>query len=174
MVKLSILIKGIVLYIFFILGISMVSEWWENNRNKRNCNGNLDEQINIYLESIKNEIIQKFGKEKFVGDHELTETSQINLMPPTIPPQILSEEDKIIKAVNDRLMYSNYSNGNGNYNGNDNNVYSNLCNNGSNLQLASASDFNYMPISKMEYNNQQQYIPKYTRYPIENSMYSYN
>lgn len=163
MVKLSILIKGIVLYIIFVLGISMISEWLEVNRNKRNPNLNV--QLDNYLASIKNEILQKFAKENF-SENEIELPLPISQFPQIQQVQGFSEEDKIIKAVNDRLMYSEI-------NGNDNNVYSNLCNSNTNPQLASANNFNYSDISPMIYNPQKQYIPKYTRFPIENSTYSY-
>lgn len=156
MVKLSILIKGIVLYMIFILGISMMSEWWES----RKAGSQIDIKLDIYLKSIKDEIMKKMAKENFNSEIE----SELIQIPENLH---ISEEDKIIKEVNDRLMYSNQFN----YKGNDSSAYSNLFNE-NNIELASKSNFNYEGVTQ-DFNNQQQYIPKYTRYPIENATYRY-
>jgi hypothetical protein len=189
MVKLSILIKGIVLYIIFVLGISMLSECWDKNKRRTN-NITVDDKIDLFLESIRDsikdsikaELLQRTHnqqqKENFIETPPLETTSDI--FPVMSNNMVLSEEDAIIKAVNDRLMYSSGNgcgNWNGNWNGNwsggsDYNTYSNIGDKNLDIKLGNENDFSYKPVSSMMYSNQKTYIPKYTRYPIENHNYT--
>lgn len=175
MVKLSVLIKGIILYVIFVIGISIVMEWVSPKTQ-------LDNQIELFLQSIKEDIKNQFleqSKEHFESFYNKQPVRplgmgyrpeyQNNQRIPE-PPKQETEEEKIIKAVNDRLMYSNMSF--------DNNLYTNL-NNQNNINyvpLAKNDDFSYTPVKfNWEENiltDPKQQFPRHSAINVENAQYA--
>lgn len=161
MVKLSVLLKGIVLYIIFVIGMSIILEYLNGSKSQ------LDIKIDEMLETIKNDIKLQFinkAKEHFeeiIGKPrrplgmgyrpEYENNQKITFKPET-------DEEKIIKAVNERLKYSNMTF--------DNQTYANLNNQDENyIPLATTSDFNYTPVNynwdTNGLNNSKLRVPQY-------------
>lgn len=143
MVKLSILLKGIVLYVIFVIGMSILLEYFGSG-NKSHIDTKIDEILDSIKNDIKSEFINK-AKEHFdavigkprppLGMGYAPQYQNNQRLPEPIRQE--SEEEKIIKAVNDRLKYSNM-----NF---DNQTYTNL-NNQNYIPLATTNDFSYTPV----------------------------
>lgn len=107
MVKLSTLIKGLTIYIFFIIGISILSEWIK--KNTAIGNNNLDSILNSIKNDLKREYSHKLnyyidkgmsmGKENYLNLNSLNERSNNRYVYPD-------------SNANDESAYS-YKNGNG-------------------------------------------------------------
>lgn len=164
MVKLSILLKGIILYVIFVIGMSILLEYFNGSKSP------IDIKIDQILDSIKNDIKLEFtsrakehfdaviGKPRYpLGQGYYPEYQNNQKIPE--PPRQETEEEKIIKAVNERLMYSNM-----NF---DNNMYTNL-NNENNINyvpLATTNDFSYTPVN---YNWDTNALSNPTNVPLPN------
>jgi hypothetical protein len=183
MVKLSILLKGIVLYVIFVIGMSIVLEYLRGSKTQ------LDIKIDEILDNIKNEIKLDFinkAKEHF---EDVTMRGSDNMIGNPRRPLGMgyrpeyqnnqkmiieqeTDEEKIIKAVNERLKYSNM-----NF---DNQMYANLneTNNNQNfIPLATTSDFSYTPV---DYNwetnslsNPKMNLQKYNAVNVGNHQYQF-
>jgi hypothetical protein len=187
MVKLSILLKGIVLYVIFVIGMSIVLEYLSGSKSQ------LDIKIDEILDTIKNEIKENFikkakehfedvtmrGSDAMIGkprrplgmgyplgnyNPEYENNKKIDIQQET-------DEEKIIKAVNERLKYSNM-----NF---DNQMYANINqnNNQNYIPLATTSDFSYTPV---DYNwetnslsNPKMDLPKYNTVNVDNYQYQF-
>lgn len=182
MVKLSILLKGIVLYVIFVIGMSIVLEYLSGSKSQ------LDIKIDEILDTIKNEIKENFIKKAKEHFEDVTmKGNDILLGNPRRPLGMgyMSEyqnnqkmmitqetdEEKIIKAVNERLKYSNM-----NF---DNQMYANLnqSNNQNFIPLVTTSDFSYTPV---DYNwetnslsNPKTTLPKYNAVNVDNYQYQF-
>ena len=126
MVKLSVLLKGIILYILFIIGISILAELF-NKRPRTQIDGLLDDIRRDYLTRIN-------GGEHFTPI-EYPVTRPLGMGYPSTRnhrnSQVISEEDQILNSVNAKLANSGLFGQNGDQN----------------IQLAQTSDFSYTPIS---------------------------
>lgn len=147
MVKLSTIIKGIILYTLFIIGISILSQYISKK----------DNQLDLILDSIKEEIkkeylnkIENFSSVQPNTRHHLDYMSNYVASP-------ISEEQKILEEVNKRLDMSSMTM--------DNNSYS---------PLATTSDFSFQNTEYPWKRNTEpvQTYQRQTQIPIDNYSYS--
>jgi hypothetical protein len=164
MVKLSVLIKGIVLYLLFVIGISILTLIFKKKREPN--------EVELIVQRIKEELGVKEKFDAIYGNPERPlgmgyKPEYINNQ--KIPEQVptVSEEDKLIKEVNERLLFSNMTGSNGN-------VYTNL-NNENNINyipLVTTNNFDYSPISfNWDTLNQQEQLHNHPAAQIENITY---
>lgn len=105
-------LKYIIIYILFIIGISLVSEWLCCNlSSKYNTKTHLDNYLDNYLDTYLNKVKEELKKEYFLKVKEYMERTSI---PNPIQDQReefinfnssnnLSQEDIIMRTVNDKL-----------------------------------------------------------------------
>lgn len=146
MVKLSTIIKGIILYTLFIIGISILSQYLSKKNN----------QLDFILDSIKEEIKSQYLNkiENFTSVQPNTR-HHLDYMSDYIPPPV-TEEELILQEVNKRLNMSSMTM---------DNSYS---------PLATTSDFSFQNTEYPWKRNTEpvQTYQRQTQIPIDNYSYS--
>lgn len=141
--KLSLILKGILIYIIFVIGLGILIEWLECKK----IPDTIDSSIERFLRNLKKEIKHRFLKEKFVD----IPTRPLRIDIPVvnsesdcwIPPRQqtvrnLDSDEEILKTVNERLKFSDMTFSS--------NTYANLHSN-SRIPLANSDDYSYSPVT---------------------------
>lgn len=150
MVKLSSIIKGIILYTLFVIGISILSQYLS----KKGKGNQLDYLLDSIKDQIKNEYLSKienFTNLQSQPRHHLGYQSNYVNTP-------ITEEEQILQEVNKRLQMSSMTM--------DNNF----------SPLATTSDFSFQNTEYPWKSNTGpvQTFQRYTQYPIDNYNYTPN
>lgn len=172
MVKLSSIIKGIILYTLFVIGISILSQYLGKKNNQ------LDYLLDSIKEELKKEYLSKIEnftpiysqprhRYNYQPIYTNTNTNNQNI---NIPEPVKSDEEKILQEVNKRLQLSSMTF--------DDNQYTQL-NKSNYIPLATSSDFSFQ---NTEYpwkrgitnTGAVETLQKYSGYQIDNHMYTPN
>lgn len=157
----GIILKGIIIYLVFIISLAVLSEWFSTLKIKNPVSSSFENKLDSFLENIKNDI-KKEWYSKFQQKEHFLNYYPDDSFPPSDEQTIIEEASKRIAAENPYYQtqlktLNNIPNTNQNY-----------------IRRATNSDYQIVnrQINLDNISNQREYVPETRNYPVDNYIFT--